>query len=69
MNLHLAKNKRPPARVTAPDGLDFAMDPDTGLIRPLREGDRRGQTSITTSEVGNSAADALRIAQERMNIV
>ena len=68
ITLHLAKNKRPPARVTAPDGLDFAMDPNTGLIRPLREGDRQGQTAITTSEVGNSAADALRIAQERMNL-
>jgi hypothetical protein len=68
ITLHLAKNKRPPARVTAPDGLDMYMDPNTGLIRPLREGDRQGQTSITTSEVGNSAADALRIAQERMNI-
>lgn len=67
LTLHLAKNKRPPARVTPAEGVDFFMDPDTGLIRALRESDRRGQQQLPTPDVvANSAADAFRIAQQRM---
>ena len=66
VTLHLAKNKRPPARVTAPEGIDFFMDPDTGLIRPLRESDLRGQQAMPVDDgTTTKAADALRIAQER----
>lgn len=36
--LHLVKNKRPPGKLTAPDGLDFEMNSRTGLIRVQREG-------------------------------
>jgi hypothetical protein len=65
ITLHLAKNKRPPARVTPAEGVDFFMDADTGLIRALRESDRRGQQQLPEN-VANSAADAFRIAQQRM---
>lgn len=64
VTLHLAKNKRPPARVTAPEGIDFFMDPETGLIRTLRDGDRRGQQAMP-EVVASTASDALRIANER----
>lgn len=63
VTLHLAKNKRPPARVTPAEGVDFYMDPETGLVRMLREGDRGGQTQIVT-EV-NSAAEAVKVAEAR----
>jgi KaiC/GvpD/RAD55 family RecA-like ATPase len=39
VTLHLAKNKRPPAKVTPYEGVDCYMDPDTGMIRSLRDGD------------------------------
>lgn len=35
ITLHVVKNKRPPARITHPQGIDFRMDPDTGLIRGM----------------------------------
>lgn len=66
VTLHLAKNKRPPARVTPAEGVDFFMDPETGLIRTIKDSDRRGQQPLDTNIVANTAADALRIAQERM---
>lgn len=65
ITLHLAKNKRPPARVTPAEGVDFYMDPETGLIRTLKDGDRRGQQALPDIEA-TSASDAVRIAQERM---
>ena len=67
VTIHLAKNKRPPARVTPAEGVDFFMEPETGLIRALRDADRRGQQALPdTSVVASSASDALRLAQERM---
>lgn len=65
ITLHLAKNKRPPARVTPFDGVDFHMEPETGLIRPMRDTDGRGQTKFDTETIATSASDALRIAQSR----
>jgi hypothetical protein len=41
------------------------MDPDTGLIRTIKDSDRRGQQALP-DVVANTAADALRIAQDRM---
>lgn len=64
VTLHLAKNKRPPARVTPAEGVDFFMDPDTGLIRTLKDADRRGQQTLPETPA-TSASDALRIANER----
>lgn len=43
VTLHVVKNKRPGGRLTQPDGEDFYMDPDTGLIA------RWSQTSHGTS--------------------
>lgn len=37
VTLHLVKNKRPPGKLTAPEGIDFEMNPETGLIRVRRE--------------------------------
>jgi replicative DNA helicase len=51
ITIHVVKNKRPPAKVTPPDGIDFYMDPQTGLIRRLHDDDlplnRTGLTSST----------------------
>lgn len=41
ITVHVVKNKRPGGRCTHYDGLDFTMEPETGLIRPLSERDRR----------------------------
>lgn len=35
ITIHVVKNKRPPARITPPQGHDFNMDPDTGLIKSI----------------------------------
>ena len=40
ITVHVVKNKRPPAKITERDGIDFYMDPDTGLIRSQRPGER-----------------------------
>lgn len=37
ITVNLVKNKRPPARLV--DDLDWYIDPDTGMIRPLQEGE------------------------------
>jgi len=39
VTIHVVKNKRPPAKVTKPDGIDLYLDPETGLIRAARPGD------------------------------
>jgi replicative DNA helicase len=39
VTIHLLKNKRPPSKTTKQGGLDLWLDPDTGLIRPLRDSD------------------------------
>lgn len=39
ITLHVVKNKRPPSRVTPPEGVDFFMEPTTGLIRRLHDDD------------------------------
>jgi hypothetical protein len=52
VTLHVVKNKRPPGRKTSHEGIDFYIDPGTGLIRPLKDGD----VNL------NAAADAARRA-------
>lgn len=61
VTLHLVKNKRPPGKKTGPDGIDFFMDPDTGLIRQLRDGDRPVPTTGLTN-----VKDAMRAREEQL---
>lgn len=64
VTVHLVKNKRPPGRKTPDSGLDFYMDPDTGLIRTLRDSDLiREQMTITTPEQAVRAVEELRADQ------
>jgi len=37
ITLHVIKNKRPPSKITPHDGIDFYIDPDTGLISPWHD--------------------------------
>ena len=53
VTLHVVKNKRPPARRTPYEGIDFLMVPQTGLIKPLRY-------------VAADADDAVRHVQEEL---
>lgn len=39
VTIHLIKNKRPPARCSHPEGIDFFMESETGLIRALHNSD------------------------------
>jgi hypothetical protein len=39
VTLQLLKNKRPPGRKTPYGGVDFFMDPETGMIRDIKPGD------------------------------
>jgi hypothetical protein len=39
VTLHVVKNKRPPGRLTPRDGIDFLMEPNTGVIRPMADGE------------------------------
>lgn len=36
---HVVKNKRPPCKITPPEGIDLHIDATTGLIRPLSDDD------------------------------
>lgn len=72
ITLHVVKNKRPPAKITPRDGIDFFMDPDTGIIRQLREDDLHPAAPspttsrpVDTSQALSSAEEALRAARER----
>ena len=42
ITLHVPKNKRAGGKRTEPDGIDLFMDPTTGLIRALQDGDMPG---------------------------
>lgn len=53
ITLHLVKNKRPPGRLTARDGVDFYMDPDTGIIR------------LWNSQLHEQQTGAQRLAQDQ----
>lgn len=52
VTLHVVKNKRPPNKITPVGGIDFYMNPDTGLIRRLRDDDwpTRERTGAMTSQ-------------------
>ncbi len=57
ITLHLVKNKRPPGRLSPTDGDDFFMEPETGLIRTLRDSDRVQQgLGLKTAEQAVAAA-------------
>jgi hypothetical protein len=50
VTLHLVKNKRPPGKKTATEGVDFWMEPNTGVIRMRRDDDRGGVTDGTSED-------------------
>ena len=54
VTLHVVKNKRPGGKLTRYVGEDFHMNPDTGLIRQLKDADYRAENSAA------AAADAVR---------
>jgi len=56
ITVHVVKNKRPPAKVTERDGIDFFMNPDTGMIRSQRPGERLLGGAIAR-EVGDDGLD------------
>lgn len=69
ITIHVVKNKRPPGKKTAIEGDDLFMDPDTGLIRPMREGDwRLGQPRPKPSVV-ESAQDAVALARRQKEML
>lgn len=45
ITVHLVKNKRPPGKKTSYEGVDYFMDPTTGMIRQPRPGDRSSSPS------------------------
>lgn len=47
--LHLVKNKRPGGKLTHHSGMDFYIDPNTGMVRPLEEGDLHRTVRSTPS--------------------
>lgn len=63
VTLHVVKNKRPPAKITKPDGLDLFMDKQTGIIRTLRPGELQG--SPLTVEREKASATTSIAALER----
>ena len=66
VTVHVVKNKRPPAKITPPDGVDLFIDPLTGMIRPLRESDYRPGLKLPEPTLVETTAQALAQAQERM---
>ena len=50
VTLHVVKNKRPPAKVTKPDGVDLYMSPKTGVIRTQRPGESAGPNTTVVRE-------------------
>lgn len=39
ITVHVVKNKRPPSKITPVDGIDLYMDPNTGLVRRMKDDD------------------------------
>lgn len=48
VTLHLVKNKRPPGRLTPPQGHDFHIDGKTGLIRQLTPADFEPSSKVAS---------------------
>lgn len=59
VTLHVVKNKRPPGKMTPPEGVDLYMEPDTGVIRKLRDTDTTGPK---TGDVVRTAEQALKVS-------
>jgi hypothetical protein len=57
ITLHLVKNKRPPGKKTSHEGVDFYMDPQTGMIRAIHDGD------LTFNSAANAAKQAAALAR------
>ena len=55
VSISIVKNKRPPCKLTAPEGVDFYLNPDTGFIRPLH-GDDIGVTHVTYTHARDALA-------------
>lgn len=68
ITLHLVKNKRPPSKRTPYEGIDFFMDPDTGMIRPIRDGELRSgpRPSDVAREVRTTSAPVVDAGQTRL---
>jgi replicative DNA helicase len=62
VTLHVVKNKRPPSKVTPYEGVDFYMNPDTGLIRRMHDDDWPKRPSAS-GQVLTSAHEALEAAK------
>jgi replicative DNA helicase len=62
ITLHVVKNKRPPSKVTPVDGIDFYMNPDTGLIRRMKDDDWPVRHSAPKTPL-TSAHEALEAAR------
>lgn len=71
ITLHVVKNKRPPSKVTPIGGVDLYMSPDTGLVRPLRDGDlmHEPKSKPDVQEVLTTADDAVRVAREKVAVL
>lgn len=63
ITLHLMKNKRPPGRKTGPKGVDFFMDPSTGLIRQLQANDRIRSAQTVADEAAREKEVRVREAR------
>lgn len=60
VTIHCVKNKRPGGRCTHFEGIDFHLEPATGLIRPIRPDERR------LVDPDSAAARAERAAQQEI---
>lgn len=65
VSVHVVKNKRPGGRMTHYDGIDFYMESDSGLIRPLRDTDLRSRIFNPQAPPQQSVTDAVRAVQQQ----
>lgn len=67
VSVSVVKNKRPPCKKTAPEGVDYWMEPETGFIRPLSHMDIPGNTSHVISTM-SQAYEAKAQAEGRVEV-
>jgi replicative DNA helicase len=57
ITVHVVKNKRPGGKMTHFDGVDFHMNPDTGLISKLRDPSTLSVSELTRSSMKQTELD------------
>jgi replicative DNA helicase len=68
ITVHVVKNKRPGGRCTNHDGVDFAMEPETGLVRVLTQDELNRLFDPDKPSAAAAAQTATQVVQGALDV-